>query len=107
MIDTTQTSAEEVGIALRIDIHKRLLRQMWQAYQEQQEKIQELLKGATLMKTGLEFPQPIQHPIFHCDNCNFDFALLNVSPVEDERVCELTRIGEHTDGSWYCPHCGC
>jgi hypothetical protein len=43
MIDTTQTAAEDVGIALRIDIQRRLLRQMWQAYQEQQEGIQELL----------------------------------------------------------------
>jgi hypothetical protein len=57
------------------------------------------------MRTGLEFPQPIQHPIFHCDNCDFDFALLNV--WLDENGCELTVMGENTDGSWYCPHCGC
>jgi hypothetical protein len=43
MIDTTQTAAENIGIALRIDIQRRLLKQMWQAYQEQQQKIQELL----------------------------------------------------------------
>jgi rubredoxin len=59
------------------------------------------------MKTGLEFPPPIQHPIFHCDNCDFDFSLLNVWPGEDESGCELTVMGEHTDRSWYCPHCGC
>jgi hypothetical protein len=44
MIDTTQTAAEDVGIALRIDIQRRLLRAMWEMYQEQQEKIQELLR---------------------------------------------------------------
>jgi hypothetical protein len=43
MIDTTQTAADEVGIALRIDIQRRLLRAMWEMYQAQQEKIQELL----------------------------------------------------------------
>jgi hypothetical protein len=60
------------------------------------------------MKTGLEFPQPIQHPIFHCDNCDFDFALLNVWPPKyNEGYATLTPMGEHTDGSWYCPHCGC
>jgi hypothetical protein len=48
MIDTTQTAAEDIGIALRIDIQRRLLRQMWQAYQEQQDKIKSLLqKGAS------------------------------------------------------------
>jgi hypothetical protein len=60
------------------------------------------------MKTGLEFPQPIQHPIFHCNNCDFDFALLNVWPGEEEEgYLSLTVVGEHTDGQWYCPHCGC
>lgn len=58
------------------------------------------------MKTGFEFPQPIQHPVFHCDNCHFDFALLNVWEDEAGNY-ELTPMGEHTDGSWYCPHCGC
>jgi hypothetical protein len=54
MIDTTQTAAEEVGIALRIDIQRRLLRAMWQAYQEQQDKIQSLLqKGAPNDRTTI------------------------------------------------------
>jgi hypothetical protein len=44
MIDTTQTAAEEIGIFLRIDIQQRMLRKMWRLYQEQQDKIQAILK---------------------------------------------------------------